>query len=260
MIFYFSSTGNSLSTARMIAEALGERLCPIVANRLPSEDYSAEQVIGFVYPTFNSDTPAFIKTFMKQLRISSEAYIFIVCTCGGGQGNTLLNGVKTLRQCGMSVAYTAVVELPDNTAPMLGNGLKMYTIDEQPAAVAKIVDDLKAHKHDTRQARYNIVVPLIAGISWVVERHVLNNLHANPDKCIGCGICAKVCPADNIQIVPREGNKPLAVLGKNCTECLSCLHWCPQTAIQVKKPYSKERQYHHPDIRLKDIVAARTAY
>ena len=49
--------------------------------------------------------------------------------------------------------------------------------------------------------------------------------------------------------------KPLATIGDHCTQCLACVHFCPQQAMEIRhKPLPKEWQYHHPDIILKDML------
>ena len=99
-------------------------------------------------------------------------------------------------------------------------------------------------------------------IGWLMSRPSLQRKLAqmmtpkvNPDKCIGCGICNKVCPQRNIVLSEIENDKLLAAVGPHCTWCLSCVHFCPQQAFEVNgKAVSKAFQYHHPDIKLKDLI------
>jgi formate hydrogenlyase subunit 6/NADH:ubiquinone oxidoreductase subunit I len=39
-----------------------------------------------------------------------------------------------------------------------------------------------------------------------------------------------------------------------CEQCLACLQWCPQEAIQYGKKTVKYPRYHHPEVILKDML------
>ena len=69
------------------------------------------------------------------------------------------------------------------------------------------------------------------------------------DRCNSCGICVKVCPVNNINLI--EG-KP--VWQHKCEHCLGCLQWCPKEAIQFGKSTAKRKRYHHPDIKVQDFM------
>ena len=74
------------------------------------------------------------------------------------------------------------------------------------------------------------------------------------DKCIGCGICTRVCPKGCILI--KDGRP--AYDYSNCFGCMSCIHACPQKAIgyaalQEKNP---DARYRNPNIQLSEIILA----
>ena len=46
--------------------------------------------------------------------------------------------------------------------------------------------------------------------------------------CIRCGICAKVCPANNITVTDRGVH-----FSDHCEVCYACLHNCPKSAIHM---------------------------
>lgn len=83
--------------------------------------------------------------------------------------------------------------------------------------------------------------------------------YVNRKKCIGCGTCEKVCPIGNIRLIENvQTNQRVARIGQECTNCLSCVHFCPQQALELNgRETDKSYQYHHPGVSVKDILKAR---
>ncbi|MFX1500273.1 MAG: 4Fe-4S binding protein, partial [Promethearchaeota archaeon] len=50
-------------------------------------------------------------------------------------------------------------------------------------------------------------------------------------KCIKCGQCAEICPANAIEFI--EGNYPI-FLRKKCISCLCCAEMCASSAIKAR--------------------------
>ena len=67
----------------------------------------------------------------------------------------------------------------------------------------------------------------------------------NPDICVGCGVCEKICPKSVISILPRSAKVVVKCASKNkgievkdkcsvgCIACRICEKNCPAQAIQV---------------------------
>jgi len=49
--------------------------------------------------------------------------------------------------------------------------------------------------------------------------------------CIGCGLCARDCPAKAIQMVNLEGKRRPQVNLSKCVFCYQCADTCPKKAI-----------------------------
>ncbi len=57
----------------------------------------------------------------------------------------------------------------------------------------------------------------------------------NREKCIGCSICADVCPEDVLAMQP-DGEMPKAVYPNECWHCAACVIDCPEQAIKLYIP------------------------
>ncbi len=57
--------------------------------------------------------------------------------------------------------------------------------------------------------------------------------------CTGCGACARACPWENIQMVARPGQAPLATKCDLCAdfEAPACVHACPTSALGRAAPH-----------------------
>ena len=69
------------------------------------------------------------------------------------------------------------------------------------------------------------------------------------EACIKCGICAKICPADNIKVTNHVEDL------HHCEGCLGCLHGCPENAIHLKNEQSEVR-YRNAGVSLKELIDA----
>lgn len=111
MIIYFSGTGNSLATARKIAEALNDKV--ITMAEAVRQDLRGEECIGLVYPSYDFAPPPAVQRFLPMLEINPKAYVFVIISCGAQAGISSWYAKHVFKQKGIEVAYTHKIRMPD---------------------------------------------------------------------------------------------------------------------------------------------------
>ncbi len=57
--------------------------------------------------------------------------------------------------------------------------------------------------------------------------------HVDQSKCMGCGACAHVCPAEAIEIVEESGQRVIRFKRRDCIFCATCQDVCPSQAVEL---------------------------
>ena len=255
MIIYFSGTGNSLATARKMAEALNDKVMTMA--EAVRQDLSGEECIGLVYPSYDFAPPPAVQRLLPMLEINPKAYVFVIISCGAQAGISSWYAKHVFKQKGIEVAYTHKIRMPDcaGIAYKRNPNEQTWKFQKYASRMQQIIEDVKVR----RKAHHFSGWDLLGWISMSTKMGqkmikpfmpTVNEAH-----CVGCGTCARICPVGNITMQDREGMKPLATMGSDCSACLSCVHFCPHQAVELGgKRVEKSWQYHHPDVNLKDMI------
>lgn len=67
-----------------------------------------------------------------------------------------------------------------------------------------------------------------------MRQYLISRPKLDPAKCVGCGLCAKMCPPQSLRIVGGKAKFRLA----NCIRCYCCQEHCPKGAITPIRPWT----------------------
>lgn len=254
-LFYYTGTGNSLWVARQLAAQLdGEvSLVPLRAgSRLP--DSSGERR-GLIFPVHIWGLPRRVVEFVGQFAGTPDSYHFAVAVNAGQVAASLLQLRKMLQQHGVQLKAGFSLRMPSNY--ILWNGAQ--PIMKQQALFEKAEQKIERIASIVREL---ISAPIEKGPWW--QNSVLSFAYYfassrvaamdrdfwSEETCNSCGLCARVCPADNIRI---QSGRP--EWQHRCEQCLACIQWCPQQAIQFEKKTTGKTRYHHPAVTAAEMSA-----
>ena len=256
-IYYFTSTGNSLETARLIGQKLGNTTIVSIPSIVNSEEIvCTTERIGFVFPVYMFGLPLIVKRFVEKLRTANKnAYIFATATCGGNLGIALSQIQTILQKNGLDLTAGFMVKMPGNYTPLY-SGPEHKTLVKLIAAAGNKTNQIANQiiKQEKVMAKGSALFRILGRLmhkNIAKEIPIMSKKFTVRNTCKSCGICERVCPTKNIHL---QNGKPNWL--QRCEHCLACLQWCPNNAIQWGNKTAGRRRYHHPAINIRDIEQA----
>jgi len=255
-IYYFTGTGNSLKAAKNLCQKLTScELIPI-AKYLGLENFVAtSDKIGFFFPLYYSGLPKIVLDFLKELDVNKSKYFFACVTSAEDLNVYPLQQIeKILRAKGKRLNAGLLINMPNNYIIGYDVSPEKVQIDFFEKAKKKI-DNFSEIVNTGKDNLESSVFTKDVGRSkkindWFqAEVNNLDNSFHVDDTCTSCGVCEEVCPVKNI--VLRDG---IPQWQHKCQQCLACINFCPEKSIQFEEKTLKTGRYHHPEIKLKEII------
>lgn len=248
MIFYYSGCGNSRHVAECLAEAENEQL-EFIPQALREGNLHFElsegECVGFVFPIYSWRPPQLVLDFVGKLQLEGVTpYVYMVATYGDDSGLADKVLAQALEVSGLRLDAAYGVTMPNTYVNMAFMNVDSPEVEKRKLEQAKVRLERIAEAVKERRKTVDLNRGAMPGlktngigkgfVKWVSDKKYLAT-----DACVGCGICAKVCPLQNIVI---EGGKPR--WNGNCNHCEACYHYCPQNAVQYGKVTRGKGQYH----------------
>ena len=274
MIFYFTGTGNSRWAAEQLAEATGDTLKFIpdelkkaglqpvgeqAGGRLNYQLAEGER-LGFCFPTHGWQPPHIVREFIRRATFIAapqsekctpssitnrqSPYVYALTTCGDNMGYAMRILNKELGRKGLKADATFAVVMPESNVCF--SFLHLDTPENEARKIAaarkRMVDICEKVKRCQRGVEELVKGAIPYTYTYVIggyyNKHLITDSHFWVDDaaCIRCGLCAKLCPVDDITNLPPRWKHD-----GSCTNCLACYHHCPQHAIHWGK--MKRGQY-----------------
>ncbi len=282
IVYYFSGTGNSLKTACDLALEIGDtefltdetEVFSMVRALNGEIDLSADR-IGLVFPVYMWGLPLIVSEFVKKLgaaggswRNEPDKYIFAVATHGGFPGGALKMLHRSMAKTGVTLDAAFAVEMPGNYTPLYGapSAEKQKMLFANAKGKVREISDrvLSGERGRFEFSNFfiNAASSFVHGLMALKIPGMDKKFYADENcegtpwstphdgrSVSGCSVCAEVCPVDNIKMI---NGKPS--WNHKCQQCMACLQWCPKEAIQWGKKTVGRKRYHHPDIKLAEII------
>lgn len=283
-VYYFSGTGNTLALASEIADIIGADLVPIAKAVKDDSIHIDADNICIAFPSYMapvSGLPLIVERFVKKIDNISELSIFAVCNCGGYESVNALPSLYKLKQivskCGGKLVAEYSLRLPMNNLdydhiPIPINRDSEDIIRRSKAEIDTICKFVLKKKKTRYKVFKRLFYHMMRPVYWLIKDSVIKELkekaHLSMDSdlpynelipltdksivvdktCTGCGICAWVCPVDNIKIVNQ-----MPEFQHRCEMCFACDEWCPTDSIHH---WSRANgiKYHHPEVSLMDML------
>ena len=242
---YFSSTGNCL----YVAKSLGVD-CLSIPKLIGEGIYEIkDEAVGIVFPVYGLCIPPYIEEFLHKVKIECN-YLFAIATYGFFPGSVCNEVKRIVLANGRKFDYINTIKMAENCITFADMDKQEGDSKKQQEAIDLISSDIVTQKRYVKKEspfkklmtsnhKKKFEYPTGVGITKEITIN---------EKCVGCGMCAKLCPMGNIQI---EGGHP--VFSQNCISCGACIQNCPQNAIHHNHEKSSAR-YRNPHVEVKELI------
>jgi len=171
--------------------------------------------------------------YLKSINFNGNNKVYFIFTSGGYCGSAkvqakLFSLKKNLRFLGCSEFVMPRNYVANNRYAMDDEEVIYSKISKANKKINPVVEAIKnERKHKSRHVWLfeTLIIAPFAPI-WTKYKLIAKDFYST-EECVGCGICEKVCPLNNIEVISKKPE-----WGESCTHCMACISKCPKKAIE----------------------------
>lgn len=244
---YFSGTGNTKHCSEYLMQLLDEKASSYsIENEKAIDTIRSSDEIIFAYPVYYSYLPKIVHDFIvNNSAIWKGKEIFVVATMGLFSGDGAGCAARLFKKYGAKISGGLHIKMPDCIGDV---ELLKKPLEENRKIIAKADEKIENASKQILRGKYpknglSFISRLIGLFGQRLyfrkkTKRYYGGVKADPAKCIACGLCASICPMNNIEVKDGAVN-----FSGKCTMCYRCFSSCPKQAITIigKQVYEQSK-------------------
>lgn len=244
IVLYFSGTGNSKFIAKRFAEKMGADCHSIEENIDFQKLFHLADTVAVVYPIYGSCVPRIMREFAALYMADfQQKKLIIFCTQMIFSGDGAKAFARLIPNCEEHIIYAEHFKMPNNICNFPLFPVTQRELMRKPPKALKRLDGIceDIRNNVIKKRGWNIFSSILGKTQNIffpnIEEKAKHSFHAD-DSCIKCGLCVRICPMNNLEIVNEQ-----VIQKDNCTVCYRCVNACPKRAATVYLKAKPKRQY-----------------
>ena len=240
IICYYSGSGNTKLACEYIKKKISNadlELYNIIRNVIP--DFSVYDIVGFATFTDFWGVPQYFHDFFERINSTPGMNAFAFNTYGFISGKTLRQLIQLAKNKQLNVFAGYSLHTPENYPPMrvrnmtFDNAPKPSELKNFDAFISKldfILGGIAKGKETEKEIKIGLINRILPAFARTQAKKDFGQQDVDKSICTKCGVCAKGCPYEAINLNPY----PVFDHSK-CFGCWFCYNHCPTKAIFTKK-------------------------
>jgi ferredoxin len=254
-IYCFSGTGNSLWSAKRIAQMINEtnpaetsEIFNIGTEAQKNEIVIEADAVIIVFPSYAFGLPLVVRRFVQKAVFKTQ-YIASFATCGStplGTLGILRHHLKKKKIDKMFFGkipavenYLALFKPPDTKTIEKRNRMQKETTEQAARCIIE--------RHENKPCVFRPLSALVVSLFYLGLK-IFYKFYRVSDNCNGCAVCSKICP---VSAIAMKDGRPY--FSSKCENCQGCVNICPLRAIRFGRVKYGDPGYCHPEITVREL-------